>query len=72
MQEPRQLPVITQGNENLKPEKSKNLTFGAVFSPRLGGNNGALSIEADYHDIKVKGAIGAVDRQPDAEQLRAP
>jgi iron complex outermembrane receptor protein len=58
---PGQLPVITQGNENLTPEKSRNLTFGAVFSPRLGGNNGAFSIEADYHDIRVKNAIGAVD-----------
>ena len=60
---PGQLPVITQGNENLKPEKSRNLTFGAVFSPRLAANGfaSAFSIEADYHDIKVKKAIGAVD-----------
>ena len=57
-----QLPVITQGNTALKPEKSTNLTFGAVYSPawaRSGG--GSFSIEADYHDIKVKNAIGAVD-----------
>ena len=57
---PGQLPVITQGNENLKPEKSRNLTFGAVFSPRFGANNGfisAFSVEADYHDIKVKNAL---------------
>jgi iron complex outermembrane receptor protein len=61
---PGQLPVITQGNENLKPEKSRNLTFGGVFSPRLSSDNGfasAFSIEADYHDIKVNKAIGAVD-----------
>jgi iron complex outermembrane receptor protein len=59
---PGQLPVITQGNENLKPEKSTNLTFGGVFSPRLsGGFASAFSLQADYHDIKVKNAIGAVD-----------
>jgi iron complex outermembrane receptor protein len=61
---PGQLPVITQGNENLKPEKSRNLTFGGVFSPRLSADNGfasSFSVEADYHDIKVTNAIGAVD-----------
>jgi len=59
---PGQLPVITQGNVNLKPEKSRNFTFGGVYSPgwaRSGGGN--FSIEADYHDIRVKNAIGAVD-----------
>jgi iron complex outermembrane recepter protein len=61
---PGQLPVITQGNANLKPEKSRNLTAGVVFSPRFSSDNGfisAFSVEADYHDIKVKDAIGAVD-----------
>jgi iron complex outermembrane receptor protein len=56
---PGQLPVITQGNQDLKPEKSRNITFGGVFSPRL--SSGSLSLEADYHDIRVKNAIGAVD-----------
>jgi len=61
---PGQLPVITQGNSDLKPEKSRNLTFGAVFSPRISPENtfaSAFSITADYHDIKVTNAIGAVD-----------
>jgi iron complex outermembrane receptor protein len=57
-----QLPVITQGNEDLKPEKSKNLTFGIVYSPewaRSGGSN--FNIELDYYNIKVTDAIAAVD-----------
>jgi iron complex outermembrane receptor protein len=57
-----QLPVITQGNSNLKPEKSKNFLFGGAYSPGWARENGgALSFELDYHDIKVEDAIGAVD-----------
>ncbi|WP_114228103.1 MULTISPECIES: TonB-dependent receptor domain-containing protein [Sphingomonas] len=57
-----QLPVITQGNRNLKPEKSRNLTAGIVFSPqwaRRGGSN--FNVEVNYSDIRLKNAIGAVD-----------
>ena len=64
-QEPQggQLPVITQGNINLKPEKSRNFTFGAVYSPAWARRSFAsyFNIEADYYDIEVKNAIGAVD-----------
>ena len=63
-EEPGQLPVITQGNINLKPEKSRNLQFGAVYSPAwasAGGFASRFSVEANYYDIKVKNAIGAVD-----------
>ena len=61
--QPGQLPVITQGNPNLKPETSKSINLGAVYSPSLAPNGfaSALSIEADYHDIKVKNAISALD-----------
>jgi iron complex outermembrane receptor protein len=58
-EEPGQLPVITQGNRNLKPETSKSLNLGAVYSTTFGGH--AFSIEGDYHDIKVKNAISALD-----------
>ncbi len=61
-EDPGQLPVITQGNLGLKPEKSRNITFGAVFSPRSareGGGN--FNAEVNYYDIRVKNAIGAVD-----------
>lgn len=61
-EDPGQLPVITQGNIALKPEKSRNLTFGAVYSPAWArGNGGNFSVEANYYDIRVKNAIGAVD-----------
>jgi iron complex outermembrane receptor protein len=63
-EDPGQLPVITQGNSNLKPETSKSLNVGAVYSPSWARNTSfasAFSIEADYHDIKVKNAIGALD-----------
>ncbi len=58
-EEPGQLPVITQGNRNLKPETSKSFNVGAVYSHSFGNN--VFSIEGDYHDIKVKNAIGALD-----------
>lgn len=59
-----QLPVLTQGNENLKAEKSRSLLFGAVYAPVWARNSGFasnLSIEANYYDIRVKNAIGTVD-----------
>jgi iron complex outermembrane receptor protein len=51
--------VITQGNPNLKPEKSKSFNVGAVFAHDWGGHT--FSIEGDYHDIKIKDAISALD-----------
>ncbi|QNA84660.1 TonB-dependent receptor [Sphingomonas sp. So64.6b] len=57
-----QLPVLTKGNVNLKPEKSRSMLFGAVYSPqwaRSGG--GSLSAEVNYYDIRVTNAISAVD-----------
>lgn len=59
-----QLPVITQGNRNLKPEKSRNLLLGAVYAPAWARSSGFaknFSIEANYYDIRVSKAIGAVD-----------
>ncbi|MEP6983853.1 MAG: TonB-dependent receptor, partial [Sphingomicrobium sp.] len=58
-EDPGQLPVITQGNRNLKPETSKSINLGAVFSHNWGGN--AFSVEGDYHDIKIKNAIAGLD-----------
>lgn len=57
---PGQLPVITQGNAALKPEKSKSLNFGGVLAHNW-GSAGSFSIEADYHDIKIKNAISGLD-----------
>ncbi len=63
-EDPGQLPVITQGNINLKAEKSRSLLFGGVYSAgwaRDAGFASSLTIEANYYDIRVNNAIGAVD-----------
>ncbi len=59
-----QLPVTTGGNNQLKPETSRTLLFGGVYSPSWARDNGfasQFSIEANYYDIKVKGAIAPID-----------
>ncbi|MEG3088668.1 TonB-dependent receptor domain-containing protein [Sphingomonas sp. PB4P5] len=57
-----QLPVLTRGNRNLRPEKSRSLLFGGVYSPAWARNSGAsFSLEANYYDIRVTDAIAAVD-----------
>ena len=63
-EDPGQLPVITQGNRNLSPEKSRNITAGIVYSPQWARNSGFSSlfnIEANYYDIRVRKAIAAFD-----------
>ena len=60
-----QLSVLTGGNESLKPETSKGWNAGAVWSPAaLQG----FSVQADYYNIKVKGAIAAVAAKTTLEQ----
>ncbi|HEX2763708.1 MAG TPA: TonB-dependent receptor [Allosphingosinicella sp.] len=55
-----QLPVITGGNRLLRPETSESWGFGAVYSPRFMPR---LSLEANYFDIRLKGAIQAIDAE---------
>lgn len=52
-----QISVLTSGNEDLKPERSRGYNLGAVFSPMA--MNGRLSVEANYYNIRVKDAIFA-------------
>ena len=55
-----QISVLVGGNEDLAPETSKSWVFGAVFSPSfLPG----FSIEANYYDIKIRGAIQTIDAE---------
>ena len=54
-----QLPVITGGNPNLDPETSESWVFGAVWRPAFA--NHRFSIEANYFNIKVDGAVQAID-----------
>ena len=62
-EDPGQVPVITQGNRSLKPETSKSLLLGTVYSPAWARNSfaSAFSIELNYYDIKVSKAIAALD-----------
>ncbi|HMI39627.1 MAG TPA: TonB-dependent receptor, partial [Sphingomicrobium sp.] len=53
-----QISVITGGNESLKPETSKGWNFGAVYSPSFLQR---FSVEANYYNIKIKGAIQAIN-----------
>ena len=62
-EDPGQVPVITQGNRNLKPETSKSLLLGTVYSPAWARNSfaSAFSVELNYYDIRVNKAIAALD-----------
>jgi iron complex outermembrane receptor protein len=66
-QEPNggQLGVLTGGNLNLKPETSRTLLFGGVYSPgwARGGLLSQLNLELNYYDIRVANAIAPVDAQ---------
>lgn len=55
-----QLPVITGGNQNLAAETSESWVAGAVWRPSFLPR---LSIEANYFNIKVDGAIQAIDAE---------
>jgi iron complex outermembrane receptor protein len=55
-----QLPVITGGNNALRPETSKSWGAGVVWRPSFLRR---FSVEANYFNIKVKGAIQAIDAE---------
>jgi len=61
-----QISVLTGGNPNLQPEKSRNTTFGVVYSPSFAENTSwsqKLDLEATYYRISVRDAIQAKDAQ---------
>src|SRR5947209_13834046 len=55
-----QIGVLVGGNEDLKPESSKSWIFGAVLNPAA---IPGLSIEYNHYNIKINGAIQAVDAE---------
>ena len=55
-----QLSVITGGNEDLKPETSKSLVLGGVYSPSFIPR---LSFEVNWYRIKIDDAIQAFPAQ---------
>ena len=54
-----QISVVTGGNPNLKSETSKGWVLGAVWSPAAISHR--VSVEVDYYNIAVDGAIQQVD-----------
>ncbi|HEV2595362.1 MAG TPA: TonB-dependent receptor [Sphingomicrobium sp.] len=50
-----QLPVVTGGNDKLKPETSKSAILGVVVNPIRG-----FTAELNWYNIKVSGAIQSV------------
>ncbi len=61
-----QISVITGGNPDLQPEKSKNTTLGGVYSPSWAENTDwsrKLDFELTYYRITVNNAIQAKDAQ---------
>ena len=59
-----QLPVLTGGNVDLNPEKSRTLVLGGVLAPafvRESGYAGLFNIEVNYYDIRVTNAIATID-----------
>ena len=55
-----QLSVVTGGNQDLGPETSESWVFGGVWRPSFLPR---LSLEANYFDIQVDGAIQAIDAE---------
>lgn len=57
-----QISVQTGGNRNLRPETARTLLFGGVYSPQWArdGFASAMSLEVNYYDIKVNGAIASI------------
>jgi len=54
------LEILSGGNSNLKAEKSRSITVGAVIQPSFAPG---LSLTVDYYDIKISRVISAVDAQ---------
>ena len=57
-----QIGVLTGGNAALAPETATTWVFGGVYSPAWArqGFASALSLEVNYYDIKVDGAIASI------------
>ncbi len=61
-----QISVLTGGNRNLQPEKSRNTTIGGVYSPGWAENTSwsqKVDVEVTYYNIRVSNAIQAKDAQ---------
>lgn len=52
--------AVRSGNPHVEPEKARTLTFGGVYQPAFVP---ALSMSADYYDIRIADAIGSLGAQ---------
>lgn len=55
--------VVTGGNINLQPEKSRTISFGGAYSPAWARDAGfarVLVLEGSYADVDLDGAIASV------------
>jgi outer membrane receptor protein involved in Fe transport len=50
---------VTSGNLDLKPETASTYTFGAVFTPEIGGQS-QLFLSVDYYKIDISNVISTV------------
>jgi iron complex outermembrane receptor protein len=69
-----QISVITGGNPELKPETSKSVTLGAIYSPSWAENTGwsqKLDFELTYYRININDAITARDAQTQLDRCVA-
>ncbi|HJT96761.1 MAG TPA: TonB-dependent receptor [Rhodanobacteraceae bacterium] len=69
-----QISIITGGNQNLKPETSKSLTLGGIYSPSWAENTGwssRMDFELTYYHHKIEDAIQAPDAQTQLERCVA-
>ena len=55
-----QISVLVGGNPNLRPETSKSLVLGGVYSPRFIPR---FSVELNWYKIKIDNAIQTVDAE---------
>jgi iron complex outermembrane receptor protein len=56
-----QLPVVTGGNDTLDAESSESWGVGMVWRPSFAQRR--LSLEVNYYNIRVDGAIAAIDAE---------
>src|SRR5204862_3985524 len=61
-----QISVTTGGNRDLDPETARSINISAAYSPTWAQDkswSSSIDLEAAYYDIKLDGAISALDAQ---------
>jgi iron complex outermembrane receptor protein len=69
-----QISIITGGNQGLKPETSKSLTLGGIYSPGWAENtawSSRMDFDLTYYHHKIEDAIQAPDAQTQLDRCVA-